>query len=141
MATEKSSTEGKLPVQPGNAAQVGFYMQTFGNFVKKHNLGGTIDLQNLNLRDNKDEEGKELTIEKQRKGHIEQSRQARNYFFNEQKKKRLEERMSQLSPEEKEELQTVSDNDLVTWFNRTKIDEERKKTVKTIPGCFYKARA
>ena len=53
----------------------------------------------------------------------------------------MEERMSSLSAEEKEELQTVSDNDLISWFNRTKIDDQKKKVVKTIPGCFYKARA
>ncbi len=49
--------------------------------------------------------------------------------------------MQALSPEEQEELQTVSDTDLISWFNRTKIDQDKKQTVKTIPGCFYKARA
>ena len=49
--------------------------------------------------------------------------------------------MAALSPEEQEELQTVSDSDLVSWFNRTKVDQEKKKIVKTIPGCFYKVRA
>lgn len=46
-----------------------------------------------------------------------------------------------MTPEEREELQTVSDADLISWFNRTKLDEDKKKQVKTIPGCFYKARA
>ena len=49
--------------------------------------------------------------------------------------------MQALSPEEQEELQTVSDSDLITWFNRTKLDDEKKNKIKTIPGCFYKARA
>ncbi len=47
MATEKATASDKLPVQPNalaDPAQVGFYMQTFGSFVKKYNLGGTIDL-------------------------------------------------------------------------------------------------
>ena len=49
--------------------------------------------------------------------------------------------MKQLTAEEQEELQTVSDTDLISWFNRTKLSAEKKNTVKTIPGCFYKARA
>ena len=77
----------------------------------------------------------------QRKGNIEKSRQAKAYFFTQQNKKRLEERMLALSPEEQEELQTVSDADLITWFNRTKVDEEKKNTIKNIPGSFYKVRA
>jgi len=43
-------------------------------------------------------------MEVQRKGHIENSRQAKAYFFNEENKKRLEARMQALTPEEKEEL-------------------------------------
>jgi len=80
-------------------------------------------------------------MEVQRKGHIEKSRQAKAYFFNEENKKRLELKMEALTPEEQEELQTVSDTDLISWFNRTKLDDEKKRAVKTIPGCFYKARA
>ena len=95
----------------------------------------------MNLTENRDIEGRELTMDAQRKGHIEKSRQAKAHFFTEQNKKRLEERMRTLTPEEQEELQTVSDQDLISWFNRTKIDGEKKSTVKMIPGCFYKARA
>jgi len=80
-------------------------------------------------------------MEVQRKGHIEKSRQAKAYFFNEENKKRLEAKMKALTQEEQEELSTLSDSDLISWFNRTKIDEEKKRTIKTIPGCFYKARA
>jgi len=95
----------------------------------------------LNLQTNRDKDGRELTMEAQRKGHIEKSRQAKAYFFNEENKKRLEARMKALTQEEQEELSTLSDSDLISWFNRTKIDEEKKRTIKTIPGCFYKARA
>ena len=98
-------------------------------------------MHELNLREGKDAEGRELTMDIQRKGNIEKSRQAKAYFFTQQNKKRLEERMLALSPEEQEELQTVSDADLITWFNRTKVDEEKKNTIKNIPGSFYKVRA
>ena len=50
MATETPSKAAQV----GDPAQVGFYMQTFGNFVKSYNLGGTVDLRSMNLRDNKD---------------------------------------------------------------------------------------
>ena len=80
------------------------YFQTFGAFVKKYNLGGTVPLHELNLKENRDKQGRELTMEVQRKGHIENSRQAKAYFFNEENKKRLEARMQALTPEEKEEL-------------------------------------
>mmetsp|Transcript_12339 Transcript_12339/g.15737 ORF Transcript_12339/g.15737 Transcript_12339/m.15737 type:complete len:81 (+) Transcript_12339:309-551(+) len=46
-----------------------------------------------------------------------------------------------MTSDEREELETVSDTDLIKWFNRTKIDNARMSTVKTIPGCFYKVRA
>ena len=49
--------------------------------------------------------------------------------------------MNELNHEEREKLQTVSDADLISWFNRTKLDDAKKSKVKTIPGCFYKARA
>jgi hypothetical protein len=45
-----------------------------------------------------------------------------------------------LSKEEREKLESVQDNDMVTWFNRTKIDP-RDKDLRSIPGCFYKVRA
>ena len=98
-------------------------------------------LETLDLQANRDAEGRELTMDVQRKGHIEKSRQAKAYFFTQENKNQLQKRMEQLSAEEQEELQTVSDSDLISWFNRTKVDEQKKRTVKTIPGCFYKARA
>ena len=69
-------------------------MQTFGSFVQRFNLGGTVPLHELNLREGKDAEGRELTMSIQRKGNIEKSRQAKAYFFTEVNKRRLEERMS-----------------------------------------------
>ena len=149
MATQESSapadSSGKAEARAAALESLnehsGFYMQTFGSFVQRFNLGGTVALHELNLREGKDAEGRELTHNIQRKGNIEKSRQAKAYFFTQQNKKRLEERMNELSPEEREELQTVSDADLISWFNRTKVEDEKKKTVKTIPGCFYKSRA
>ena len=81
-------------------------------------------LHELNLREGKDAEGRELTMSIQRKGNIEKSRQAKAFFFTWENKRKLEERMSQLSPEQREELQTVSDADLISWFNRTKVENE-----------------
>ena len=56
-------------------------MQTFGGFVQKFNLGGSIPLDELNLKTGRDSEGAELTEDVARKGHIEKSRQAKAYFF------------------------------------------------------------
>ena len=69
---------------------VGFYMQTFGRIVQKYNLGGSIPLSKLNLKDNKDSDGVDLSVEAQRKGHIEKSRMAKEYYFTEQKRGKLE---------------------------------------------------
>ena len=138
MATEQNQEKA---TDTSAEEKVGFYLQTFGTFVQKYNLGGTIRLNQMNFTENRDVDGRELTTDEQRKGAIEKSRQAKKHFFTVQNKKKLEERMKSLTPEEREELQTVSDQDLISWFNRTKLDEDKKKTVKTIPGCFYKARA
>jgi len=56
------------------------------------------------LREGKDAEGRELTMSVSRKANIENSREAKAYFFTQQNKKRLEEQMNALSPEEREEL-------------------------------------
>lgn len=52
----------------------------------------------------------------------------------------MTEKLAALTPEEREKLESVQDADMVTWFNRTKVDERDKK-LRTIPGCFYKVRA
>ena len=46
-----------------------------------------------------------------------------------------------LTNDEREELETISDRDLVSWFNRTKKNPKNMENVDIIPGCFYKARA
>ena len=45
-----------------------------------------------------------------------------------------------MTPEEKEELESVKDADTITWFNRTRVGVKDTQEVKTIPGAFYKAR-
>ena len=72
---------------------------------------------------------------------FESSRIAKAYFFTEANKNKLEAKMASMSHKQREDLQTVIDADQISWFNRTKLDREKKNTVKTIPGCFYKARA
>jgi hypothetical protein len=52
----------------------------------------------------------------------------------------LQERLAALTAEERDKLESVQDSDMITWFNRTKVDE-RDKQLRTIPGCFYKVRA
>lgn len=51
----------------------------------------------------------------------------------------LQQRLSALTQEEREKLESLQDADTVNWFNRTKVDE-RDKRLKTMPGCFYKVR-
>ena len=99
MATESPQQAAGAPSQanPMNPDQVGFYMQTFGSFVKKFNLGGTVPLNELNLKNNKDSQGAELSESVQRKGHIEKSRQAKEHFFTEQNKQKLENRLKGMS--------------------------------------------
>ena len=99
MATESPQQAAGAPSQanPMNPDQVGFYMQTFGTFVKKFNLGGTVPLNELNLKSNKDSQGAELSESVQRKGHIEKSRQAKQHFFTDQNKQKLEDRLKSMS--------------------------------------------
>lgn len=141
MATDNSALIKVEPLRPVDPVQVGFYMQTIGSFVQKFNLGGTVALGEMNLKEKRDIEGRELPISSQRTGHIEKSRLAKEHFFNERNKTKLEERLKNMTTDEREELETVSDRDLISWFNRTKIDSKKINTVKTIPGCFYKSRA
>ena len=105
MATESPQATDASVSPP---TQTGFYMQTFGSFVHKFNLGGTTALEKLNLDTNRDADGVELTESAMRKGNIEKSRQAKAYFFTQEKQKRLEDKLKTLSPEEQEKLQTAS---------------------------------
>ena len=45
-----------------------------------------------------------------------------------------------MTPQEREKLESVADQDMVTWFNRTRVSES-DKSLRTIPGCFYKVQA
>ena len=115
-------------------------MQTFGQVIQRFNLGGTVKVDSLDLKENKDENGAELTMDIQNKGNIEKSRQAKEHFFTQENQRRLESKFGSLTKEEKEELQDVSDGDVINWFNRTKLDD-KMKTMRTIPGAFVKSRA
>ena len=48
--------------------------------------------------------------------------------------------MKSMTPEERDELESVKDPDAVSWFNRTRVSSKDAQQVKTIPGAFYKAR-
>jgi hypothetical protein len=64
----------------------------------------------------------------------------REKMFTKERRQTLQERLAALTPEEREKLENLSDPDMVTWFNRTKLNDV-DKNLKTIPGCFYKVQS
>ena len=113
-------------------AFVNTYQEQFGTFISKYNLGGLIPGKRL--------ENGEQTAAVQRLNEIEKSREARAHFFNAEKSKALKEHIDAQSEEEREKIDTTKDEDMVSWYNRTKTGKADLK-LKTIPGCFYKVRA
>lgn len=61
-------------------------------------------------------------------------------MFTGERRLTLQARLAALTPEEREKLESLADPDMVTWFNRTKVSDV-DKSLKTIPGCFYKVQA
>merc|ERR1740117_892067 len=105
------------------------FAKNFGPFITKFNIGGrTADQTDLD------------TPETQKLNAIWQSKQMRDKMFTKEKRQTLQERLAALSSEEREKLENLSDPDMVTWFNRTKVNSV-DKNLKTIPGCFYKVQA
>ena len=62
-------------------------------------------------------------------------------LFNEGNRNSLQQRLAELTPEERDTLESAQeDDDLISWFNRTKITDEDRK-LKMMRGSFYKVRA
>lgn len=51
---------------------------------------------------------------------------ARQQLFTPEKQITLQQRLAALTAEERDKLESVQDSDMITWFNRTKVDERDK---------------
>ncbi len=61
-----------------------------------------------------------------RTNDIKKSRMARQQLFTPEKQLTLQQRLAALTSEERDKLESVQDSDMITWFNRTKVDERDK---------------
>lgn len=85
----------------------------FGPFVNKFQLGGIINPESK-LEDDK------KIIE------VRAAQEKKQQMFTKQKAASLTERLAALSPDEKDKLESIKDQDMISWFNRTKVSEQDK---------------
>lgn len=96
------------------------FNKNLGGFILKNNLGGK--------RSTTADEAEEETLQLQRQRAIDTSRNAREHFFTQNYQTKMSEMLKDMPEDDKAKFDTLdSGEDLVTWYNRTKLTDQQKK--------------